>query len=385
MTPPHPDLLDALRLRRWALDVLTTGARPAPDASPAAWGLFLRREACATRLRTRAGSDVPAPIRDAADRELQQILLLRAELDAVLDVAHAIGVAPILLKGSATLHLPDGALWAKDLDLLLEPAAAAALVQALAVRGWINRGGGNPMHYGDRAREGRPPVEVHTPTAVLDRRLGVQLIRRSTAHPTLAGARLLAASDQARHVVYHQSVQHPSHRGRLRDLILLADCISTAGVELDPSGWEIPQDAAKPVDQTLALARALVRREPTPDPFPLIAAIWYRMDLDQSRRRTYPWTDLLAAWTLDAAAGEGGVRERIRVAFAPRVDDWSWIPGARNLGVKWPLPGRLFRALLRVIWLPAVAALGMARGLRERHLGRQALAAVDQGVEHREK
>jgi hypothetical protein len=378
VSPPHPDLLDALRLRRWALAALAGAPDEPPTAPPGAWALFLGREACALPLRTRLGAAAPAPIRQAADRELQQVLALRAELADVLAVAGRIGVEPVLLKGTAVLTFPDRTLWAKDLDLLLGDAEARALVTALAAAGWENRGGGNPVHYGDRARPGCPPVEIHTPTRVLQRRLGADVLRDAVPHRALAGARVLAPATHLRHVVLHQTTQHPSHRGRLRDLVLLSGALEKADPPDDIGAWQLSGRARRTVRQTLDAATAIRDRRRPIDPSPAMAAAWYQMDLEAGDQGSGPWTNAVAAWTLDWMAAGGAIAERLRVAFAPRVDDWSWIPGARGLGVRYPRTGRAARFTARLIWLPVVAAVSAVKASRLRARVRAALSVTDE-------
>lgn len=358
VTPPHPDLLDALRLRRWAIDVLTTGAHPAPEAPPSAWALFLRREACATRLRARLGAGTPPLLRAAADREQQQILLLRAELEAVLDVALELGVAPILLKGAMTLHWGDRALWAKDLDLLLSTPDAARLVTALRSRGWEPLGTANAAHGAELVRPGRPPVEVHPLGTLLVRRIGPDAIATSMAHPQIPGARLLSPVNQALHVAHHQTLQHGSHRGRLRDAILFTDLLIEGGATAESTDGRPLGDT--PWDRTFGLVRAIAFGGTVADPFPLVAAAWYQMDLQQAGRRAHPWTDALAAWTLDWIAGEGAVYERLRDALTPPAERRPWWR-VRRLGT-----------------LPLLAGAGALAAVPVRLRARAALRAVDQ-------
>ena len=368
MTPPHPDLLDALRLRRWALDALTTGARPAPEASPAAWELFLLREACAASLRVRLGSAAPPPVRAAADCELQQVLLLRAELDAVLEVAREIGVAPILLKGAATLHLPAKALWAKDLDLLLPSPDAVALVRALDERGWHQAGAGTAGHFGERVRPGRPPVEVHPADAAL-----ALMATRAVPHPARTGARLLHPDDHTRHVATHQAITHPSHRGRVRDLLLLATALESAAPRQDDPREDQSSERPTPVHLVLRMAGAIREARHAEDPFRLEAAIWYALDRRAGSRPVSKLRRVSATWIFALSAGGGAVE-----------DLWarSWDTRLETSG----LGGRLRAALrhaARLLWLPPLIGWSWVAALRQRRAAARLLATLDEPAERR--
>lgn len=370
MTLPHPDILGALRLRRWVLS--SWGAElPAPSLeSDASWHLFLGREACAPRLKGRLRwADLPRVLTTAADHDTQVTLLLRAELTDLLAIAAPLGVTPVILKGGAALHDPKRAVSAKDLDLLLPDAEARRLLAALDGAGWQSVGGGTGLHFAERMREGRPPIEVHTTAAPGIAELGNDAWERSIPHPTISGLRLLAPADQIRHLAIHQSVQHASHRGRLRDLLLLSDALE---------GQQITQMGDHAVDQVIEMASSLGRGESTLDRFPEIAAIWYGMDARAGSAPRGAWRRPLAGWVFDFAVGGSSLGERWDRAWEERLEAKSWFLPLRPLASHAPWLLRPLRSLLRLLWLPPLILLAWVLAQRERIRAMDALAAIDE-------
>lgn len=363
MAPPHPDLIDALQLRRWALAVLTGSRLPAPEVPPSAWRLFLAREACAAPLRSRLGAAAPPPVRLATEGDLRQILLLRAELDAVLQLADAIGVAPVVLKGGAVLHRPSEAMWAKDIDLLLAPGDAHRLVDALDAAGWKPETAGTGRHFGERVRPGSPPVEVHAADTEQ-----LQLLARAGPHPALPAARLLRPEDQIRWVLVHQVAEHPSHRGRLRDLALLALALDGSPALPALDAWHLPSHQRAPARGVLEMAAGISDRHPVRDHFPLEAAIWYEMDRASGRRRPTRLQRASATWVFALAAGTGAARDLWERSWEHRLENAGW--GGRY--------GGQVRAAARAIWiLPVIGWSWVAAQFRRRSAAR-ALVRLDQ-------
>jgi hypothetical protein len=320
---PHPDptLLGALRLRRWVLSSWGTELPSPPEESEESWRLFLAREACAPRLKGRMHrSDVPPVLAAAADRDSQMVLALRVELHDVVALARRLGVAPIVLKGGAALHDPPRALFARDLDLLLPPEEAGQLLAAMAEAGWRSEGRGPSHHYADRARAGAPPIEIHPAGVGEEVQLGTDAVGRAIPHPALPGARLLAPADQVRHVACHQTVQHSSHRGRLRDLFLLADALTELGTAPAPLEWHLADGERAPVEATLAMADALARSTPVEDRFVEVAAIWYQLDAAATGDPLTTLQRFGGRWLFDIAAGGAAVRRRWRLMTADQLD-----------------------------------------------------------------
>jgi hypothetical protein len=318
---PDPTLLGALRLRRWVLSSWGTELPSPPVESEESWRLFLAREACAPRLKRRMRPvDVPAVLAAAADRDTQMVLALRVELNDVVALAQRLGIAPIVLKGGVALHDPARAMFARDLDLLLPLDEARTLVAAMAEAGWGSEGRGAWHHFAERARSGAPPIEIHPAGGRTNVQLDAHALARTVPHPTLPGARLLAPLDQVRHVTCHQTIQHTSHRGRLRDLFLLADALTELGAIPDPAEWEIADGERPPAAATLAMADALARSTPVSDRFAEMAAIWYQLDATATGDPQSTLQRFGGRWLFDMAAGEAAMRRRWRLMTADQFD-----------------------------------------------------------------
>ena len=334
-----------------------------PGEGQAAWTLFLAREACAPQLRRVAGGDAPPPLVEAAVADAQLILLLRAELSAVLAEAARIGVRPVVLKGGAMLHDPARAVRAKDIDLLVTPADGVALAAALDAAGWEAVGAATLHHLAPRRRPGHPPIEIHTTSGGASVGLGVETESRAVGHPAAPAARWLAPEDRVRQLALHQAVQHAAYRGRLRDLLLLAEALK-ATTAPEPAQWGLSDADLVPVQRVLAMAGAIGAGAVAEDPFEELAAIWYEMDRAAAGRPATRLRAGLAHWIFDFAGEGGGWRERWRRS-------WIWRREARS--------GELLRRFLRLFWLPPFVALGWSAAHLQRSRARRAIRLLDQG------
>jgi len=363
----HPDITDALALRHWARQLLAGGSAPMPSASLAAWRLFVGRERCAGALRTIVGAGAPPQLVRAAERETQQALLLRGELEAVARIAADLGVHPILLKGGTTLGDLGTALPGKDLDLLLPEADALRLLAALDAAGWQRHGGGPSHHFAERFRPGHPGVEVHLALGPDIRLPAADALRRAVPIEWLDGWVRLAPADEAWHIVRHATVSHPSHRGRLREHLMLQRILR----DLTPDEREalIARMDGDPVESDRAAATALACAldddlQRGTDPFAPFALLWFELERDppvpylpEPLRRT------TATWAYESLAGEGALGRRLRKTFGERIE------------------GDPFRTLLRLLWLLPALSLGVWRARNARRsVGVQRREAARQGV-----
>lgn len=376
VTPSTEPVLDALRLRRWALATLGGRQLPPPPASPAGWSLFLGREACALRLRVAAGDAAPAPLRAAADTDAQHILLLRAELHDLLAHAGSLGLRPIILKGGAALDDPTSALRAKDIDLLLDPVGARTLIAALDSHGWKAAGPGSGHHFAERVRAGRPPVEVHTTEGGALVGLGAEVETRAVPHPAFPNARLLAPADRVRQLVIHQTIQHSAYRGRLRDLLLLADALGS-GPDPTPSSWGLDAAELVAAQEVIAMANALRRRTVPTDHFEAIAALWYGMDLAAAGRAPTPFRQSMANWVFDLAIGDGTGWHRWQRSWTSHLDDRTWFAPLVPLERHAPGVVRYLRITARALWLPPMIARAWFTARRVGARARAAVALLD--------
>lgn len=229
----------ALRLRAWALELLGGGAPgDAPRVDAAAWQVFLRVEACAGPVRNalraagvRAG-DGEGELDRAATRESQRILSARAQVAAIDGLAAAEGWRIAVLKGGVALEDAQP-LDVADLDLLVGPGDATALLEALHGAGYAVHGEDRPApgprdhHYAPRYTPGSVPVEVHFRIGEMDPEhdlLGAAVpLERSRTLLRLAPA------DHLRHLLLHTVAHHPYRRGRLRDLLLIGAAVRALG------------------------------------------------------------------------------------------------------------------------------------------------------------
>src|SRR5690242_12331857 len=92
-------VVEALRLRTWAIQVLSAGWQPPPDVPVDTWKLFLKAERCAVALSTRVEGDAPPILHAVATVELQRILSARAQLEELGHRVQALGERVIVLKG----------------------------------------------------------------------------------------------------------------------------------------------------------------------------------------------------------------------------------------------------------------------------------------------
>jgi len=296
--------------------------------------------------------------------ELQRILLLRLELAAVLEVATGLGLKPVILKGGAALHNPDLAVPARDLDLLLPHDEARALLAGMERAGWVPQGRGPSHHFADRVRPGGIPVEVHPAQEGSDFGLEPAVVERAVPHPAFPSARLLAPADQVRHLAYHQTIQHTSHRGRLRDLLLLADALRSMPAPPEPHRWGVSSAELEPLTTTLTLADRIARAIPGDDPTEETAALWYLLDAETTHAPRTAIGRLAARWTFDLAAGEASTARRWRLMSEDQFDTRSSL---------------LVRSA-RLLVFPLVLLIATRRLSRLRSAAAHARAA-DQGIQ----
>lgn len=378
MTTPHPSVVGALRLRHWALGAFSGTPTPPPQVPDESWHLFLAREACALRLVRVVGSAAPPLLRDAADREAQNVLALRAELVELLALARKSGLSPIVLKGGAMLDDPARSVGAKDIDLLLDTDDGIRFAAILDASGWqpIARGGAG-HHLAERFRPGCPPVEIHTVASEALNELGSGAVSRAIPHPHHPGARLLAPADQVAHVAIHQTAQHVSHRGRLRDLLLLADALGAGAVRADPRDWISGATALPALEQALTMARALAEGRTVTDHFAGIAVLWYRMDQTAPARPSRFHRNMMY-WIYDLFVADGAATAHWQRSWGARAEERSSIAALRWLEHHVP-PASALRAFARRLWLPPVVAAAWWKARRERAIAQVTIAALHPG------
>jgi hypothetical protein len=299
------------------------------------------------------------------------------ELIELLALARTAGLSPVVLKGATTLDDPARSVGAKDIDLLLRHDEGIRFAAILDASGWqpLLRGGA-AHHLAERFRPGCPPVEIHTTDSEALNGLGAEAEGRAIAFPHHPGARLLAPADQVAHLAIHQTVQHVSHRGRIRDLLLLADALTTDGPLTDPRAWPSGASALPALEQTLAMARALAEGREVADHFAGIAALWYRMDHLAPARPSRFHRNLMY-WVYDMFAADGSATVHWERSWGSRAEERSSIAAVRWLERRIP-PAAALRGLARRVWLPPVVAAAWWKAKQERAIARAAIAAAAQ-------
>lgn len=276
--PVHAFLLACVRSRRQpdAL-VLARDLAAAPDFDWAALHEVARQELLLPLLcRTLQERDLlPRELEDAWRRlyagSLQRNSLLLEQLDDVLARLHAIGVAPILLKGAAlvrTVYDDAGTRPMADVDLLLREADVPAALRELAVLGYA---ADEPFSYFGEVvahKQGRLIADIDLHWNLIGLPHYQKLIPPDwlwqTARPVEAGevhGLVLGPEAQILHLCAHMVVQHRSEEPRLLWLQDVAEVLHAVAGELD---WEELLARGQAYDLVLPLQQVL----------PVVAADW---------------------------------------------------------------------------------------------------------------
>ncbi|HEX6940947.1 MAG TPA: nucleotidyltransferase family protein [Longimicrobiales bacterium] len=292
---------EALRLRGWALQVLTAAEnRPIPAPPPAStrgWELFLRAERCALplsrSLRGREGQDaLPA---DAARvlgalalDETRRVLAARAQLRQLSRWAAERGETAVVLKGAVAAVDDRHAVDLSDIDVWMAPGAEDDLLEHLARTGHMARTDGLPMHHHEaRLTEQLVAIEVHReiPDADLDAGWSDRV---RPLHAALPGMACLDAADHLWHVLVHATIQHLERYGQLRDLMLLAYARSMCSSAERRSVVERARRtrSAGPLLAMLDMAEHIACKHEPFDAFALVAAGRYLQALAAHRYAT---------------------------------------------------------------------------------------------------
>lgn len=381
--------LQALELRRWALTRLacpgTTNEQEAAatlDAvMPATWALFLATERCASAL-----ADSPArPLRalpeqiqtlatSAATAELKRILAARSQLRTLSKLAHDTGCRPVLIRGGACLS-EDRSFDLDDLDILLPPAQARTVAEALDAVGYRPLGSTSWRHLAGRSAPGALPIEIHV---TADRAAG--LFTAATLEdvrpiPGLPGLARLSPLEHAWSVLVHVTVDHSYRRGRIRDLLLLADALKALPpndrADLDRRVADHPTRGA--MDAQLAMARALNQVKQPIDTFENVALANYVLRVRAAGSPNLPGNlrSTASKWVFALLGGPTERRtvwaETTAVTMEPsRFPLIAWVQ-RRHPGL-----GKIWLRLFRLLRLPFALALAAPMVLATRRELRRA-------------
>jgi len=278
---PAP-ILDALHLRAWALSALSSSApaTPPPDASLDGWSLFLRGEQCALALSARGAAGREGPGAQAvhafAVAESRNVLAARGQLRRMEALARAQGLRILVLKGGVPLLHGAGGPRLLDVDVLCSPADAAAVAAALDRAGYHGTGSAGAHRLAVRVAENDIAMEIHTAVP------GVRGPVWERARPAGPDSALLVLhpADHLLHLLLHSVVQHADRRGRVRELLVIADAIGRCAPEdlaaVREAAAREPEAAL--LANQLSMAQALIDGRGAPeDAFRLTAAGTYVM------------------------------------------------------------------------------------------------------------
>ena len=293
------NIREALGLRHWALNVLTSTARQPPTCSQASWQLFLGGERCAIPLKTellaQGHFELLDPVgqrelSDAARRETQRVLSARAQLHLIDNLAVQGEWKIIVLKGAVVLQKDRSGLDLADVDILATHSDAPRLATALDRAGFSGIGFGSDQHLKGRIAEGELTIEIHTVVDASDPSWSQTVWDRLVPLQGTSGLRRLSARDHLWHLLTHVVVHHPHRQGAIRDLLLIrdavADCSQDELVDLTKDIASHPYTTT--LEDVLESARELGGTVPFVDRFISQSATVYYLGW-QGNRLPLPW------------------------------------------------------------------------------------------------
>jgi len=364
------------------------GISPSPESwneaircAPDTWRLFLTAERCTLRLeqllRASGHADsLPSPVarvlQQRARDELARVLSARTQLKNIGETAHRLGMRPVVLKGGYCA-LGDDPLDLSDIDVLLPRDQAAYLAAILDARGH-EATFSNPQHLRARTAPQALPVEIHVTLDPSGAPPEERLWHGVTPIPSTPGLWRLSPVEHLWHVVRHATVDHPSRRGRFRDLLLIADAASVCtSSDLAEVTTRVERHAyASPLRDVLTMALDISRNRPPADRFRLVAITHYtvrgltqRVGMSQAKARDVAESTFVLVL---------GPRER-RAFWKQRVlqitqerSPYRFIAAVEE---QFPRIGRAWRVLVRSAYRTGVLVIalpiaGMARYLAYR-------------------
>lgn len=361
-------VVDALRLRTWAIRVLSAGWIAPPEVPTAAWKLFLKAERCAVALSTRAEGDAPPLLHAMATIELQRILSARAQVEQVGRLAAEAGQRIIVLKGGLMALGAAVAVDLVDVDVLAEPRAAPRIAALLDRAGYVNERGSAEAHLPQRRQPYAVHIEVHHSLTELT---AEAVWASAEPIPGKPGLWRPSSVDQVWHALLHSTFTHPFRRGTLRDLILIG--WADAGCEGIPSGalqdrlGDIKGQRHALLREVLGMARDLRDGAPI-DLFQREAVAHYWFCEHPSWLEEQGFRPHVVRSVYSMLDGEHARRQYWRSVWNGRSEESPW-PVLARFEEAWPLGGRILRRALRLLRLPFVEASALLVARRAARLG----------------
>ncbi len=387
------DALEALRIRALALRVLAEPhASPPPElwneathCAPGSWRVFLTAERCAIRLekllratgqRGRLPGAVESVLHQRARNELARVLSARTQLTRIGKMAGPLGMRPVVLKGGCSTH-GDDPLDLSDLDGLLPSDHATSLAAALDARGH-EATFSTPQHLRARLTPQALPVEIHVTLDPHGAPAEEWLWHGITPIPTNPGLWRLSPVEHLWHVLRHATVDHPSRRGRLRDLLLIADAASAcAQDELAEVTTRINRhEYAAPLGDVLTMALDLSKGCLVVDRFRPVAITHYlvrgltrRLGMSPARSRD------VAESTFALVLGARERRALWRQRVLQTTQDRSPYRVIAAVEARFPRLGRAWRVSVRSAYRTGVLVTALPIAVMARYLSHRTSAA----------
>jgi len=345
--------------------------------SPAGWHLFLRVERCAYPLRRlfeASGFENALPgefreiLDDEADWEWRRIQSAMAQLEEIQGWALANDARPIVLKGGLAV-VGDMPLDLNDLDILLPAADCERLFGALVGAGYSPRGSAGRFCRNQLWRDGALAVEIHH--GIHDGLVyppdgywpGMQPV---TGFP---GLWRLSPIDNLWHVLLHNVDKSPTHRGRIRDLLLMR----AASRSCSPEDIAVLRDR---VDERALSYELHATLDCVLDPdvsadaefLDGSAMLSYLLgNRPENRSRVYPTAGMVNEWVFALLAGRIE-RRAIWSGVLVRAPGVSKIGIIRRLQRSVPAFGRAVHVLMRSAWRLVTLVRGSLIAIRCRRL-----------------
>ena len=364
---PHEIVRDLLRLRRWAVGVLSASenidATGIEGISAETWRLFLSLERCAAILLDRITQPdatlVPgdiglAALRKVSATESQTFLSAKIEGRELAAIARRVSWPVIVLKGGVGAMSGIGpTVPVGDIDVLVPPEHVADMVQVLATAGFGAPTRDLDHHHALSPATDRLAVEVHWTTHDDGHPLEADVWTRTREMSSVSPLQSLAEVDHLVHLVEHAVDTHRERSVSLRDIVLIADSAARCTPEeIEDARKRLAWSKAMP--ELLGFAIAMRSNPSGADPFFIGCASFYSAVVlaDDLPRALSSQGALAFVTALDLGrVPRGGTFNRTLKWRGTSVERLSAITE------KFPAIGKIFIAPARLAYYSLVAAI----------------------------
>ena len=325
---PHESVAAILRLRRWALDVLS-GAKSSPPPSSIdsrTWQTFLAPERCASALTPHLDKHTSLPpallelIFATAAAESRSTLLAQAQARVLMEIASRLGSPMVILKGGVrAISGLSPALPLADIDVLVERDQVEHVVTELVRAGLGTPARPTKHHHALTPADGRMAVEVHWTTNDDGRPLAPEVWSRLRPIPRGGNLMQLSARDNVEHLLRHIAIVHGDHVPALRDIVLTAFAVGECAAEdLAVVRRNIANDEfASRLNDLLEMATALASPDgvPVKDKFVRDAALFYAARILAAEPASRFLSPAATSFVVELALGRTRLRDAPARAF----------------------------------------------------------------------